>query len=99
MIPLHPDTNLRELVARAFELSRPQGMGLFHHRPGPATEEEISSCVKHAGTEAVASDYLRGRSMKLYVFRTPGGGLEVDDHWYDHPDASWNELLAPYRAA
>lgn len=96
MIRLKPDTDLRELVARAFDLSRPQGMGFLHHRAGGATKEEIDACVHGTEARIVASaDYLRGRSMKLTVFRD-GDGLYVNDRWYDHDDGAWTELLAPY---
>lgn len=97
MIHLRPDTDLSDLLRRAFDMSRPQGLGYLHHRPEPLTDAEADLCFE-GGPVAASADYIRGRSVKLTVWRRKDApGYEVHDHWFDHSDTAWAELLAPYR--
>ena len=38
-------------------------------------------------------DYVRGRSIKLRIYRTKDGREYIYDRWYDHSDEQLRELL------
>lgn len=100
MFILRADTDLRALVSRAFDMSNPQGMGYLHHKPGPITEEEINSVLQDSnkpGELAVRADYIRGRSVKLTVWKDEDGKyLIYGPDWLDHSPEDLNELVRPY---
>lgn len=86
--------NLRTLVAKAYELSTPQGLGFLHFTPKPLSEGEIDAIIAQGDARyAVDMDYVNGRSIKLHV-RREGGKLTMPDSWYDHSDSQLDELCA-----
>jgi hypothetical protein len=85
--------DLRLLIAKAYELSVPQGLGFLHATPGPldeATIDEILERSKGDPIGPVGMDYVNGRSIKLRV-RERGGKLWIPARWYDHSE---NQLKA-----
>ena len=50
--------NMIELVKKAYDLSRPQGMGMMHFTPDPLTDEEAKSLIQENGE--VSLDYVGG---------------------------------------
>ena len=83
--------NMVELVKKAYELSRPQGMGMLHYQPDPLTDEEAKALISEDGT--VSLDYVKGRSCKFNIFNRDGK-FEIRDSWYDHTDQHLVDLLA-----
>lgn len=79
-----------------YDLSKPQGLGLWHARPGDLPQEDAQQCVdiwKDDTAIALSLDYLVGRACKMTVFRQ-GGKLWINDCWYDHTDEQLRELLS-----
>lgn len=88
-------TDLRKFVAKAYELSQPQGLGFFHYQEGPLSDGMIDKILAHDGKFlAVGMDYVLGRSVKVAVYRK-GDRLVINGpHWFDHTDESLKELLS-----
>ncbi len=84
--------NLAKLAAAAYDLSRPQGLGMLHFVPGSLTDEKAASLVKSTGRIALSLDYVKGRAVKLTVFRADDGTLTVSDRWFDHSSSQDAEL-------
>jgi len=84
--------DLVKLVKTAYDLSKPQGMGFVHYKPGPLPDSEARDLVKVEGEVAVSLDYLHGRACKMNVWRKEGK-LFIEDKWFDHKDAQLKELL------
>ncbi len=78
------------LIQKAYELSRPQGMGMLHFNPAPLTDKEAEAFVRPDGT--VHLDYVKGRACKFHV-RKEGEKFVIDSPWYDHTDEQLAELL------
>jgi len=83
--------NMVELVKKAYDLSRPQGMGMLHFTPDPLSDEEAQDFIQSNGE--VHLDYVRGRACKFNVFNKDGK-FEIRDSWYDHTDKQLVELMA-----
>lgn len=81
-----------ELVKKAYELSRPQGMGMLHFDPTPLTDEEAKILIEEGEDGEVHLDYVRGRACKFNVFNKDGE-LSIRDSWYDHTDQHLVDLL------
>lgn len=84
------DLDMRKLVAAAFDHSRPQGLGMLHHIPGPITDAEIDAGIRDTG--GARYDYTRGRSMKLTIFHDEGRRYWRKG-WYDHSDSAQEAVL------
>lgn len=89
--------SIADIVGAAYNLSRPQGMGQLHYRPGPLSAEEIEHII---GTQLrqgnpisrLSMDYIKGRAVKMTVFIT-GGKKYIRFPWYDHSKGQLEELL------
>ena len=89
------DLDLRELVRGAYDLSRPQGMGIIHYQPGRLSDEEADEIIALFADDhfiAVSMDYVRGRACKFHVMRE-GDRLTIRDDWYDHTASDLHTLL------
>jgi hypothetical protein len=80
-----------ELVKKAYELSRPQGMGMMHFDPTPLTDDEAKSLMNDDGSCRL--DYVRGRACKFDV-SVNGDKTSIRSPWYDHTDQNLVDLLA-----
>ena len=99
------DADMRELIRAAYDQSSPQGLGHLHFTPGPLDEEALEAIhggLSHPGMTPIEMDYVRGRSIKLAVFRgeflrndygAEDGRLYVAARWYDHTDEQMQALL------
>lgn len=89
-----PDNRLNAAIRAAYSLSRPQGMGMFHFRPGPMRPddaEEIIEAQKMRGR--ISLDYVSGRAVKLTILRDDEGWFLRDEgRWFDHPPADFTVL-------
>lgn len=93
-IELPKDVDLVALVKKAYELSRPQGMGMLHFQPGPLPDHVAPQLVgKETSPFPVNLDYVMGRAVKFTVTRHLGR-LFVAPRWFDHTEADYRELLA-----
>lgn len=87
--------DLVDLVKAAYDLSVPQGMGVIHFTPEALTDEEASVLLsRESGSRSVALslDYVKGRAVKLTVWRD-GETLTTRDEWFDHSPEQFRELL------
>lgn len=87
---------LRRIVQAAYNLSRPQGMGFLAPHREPLTDEEADELIEllttKRGTTLLRLDYVKGRSVKLSVYRHVPGVASQDGlpeqylefPWYDH---------------
>lgn len=83
------------LVAVAYELSVPQGMGFMHFNPGPLDADTVSAIVAQTTSFGcrLSMDYVRGRAVKLSVLVAADGRLYIGaDRWYDHSPEQLAEL-------
>lgn len=94
-----PTTLVAAVVAHAYNLSRPQGLGFMHYTPEPMTLEEAQQVVDAGGTSfghtkvGVSLDYVNGRAVKLHIREdVEGYFLEDDGTWFDHGPTLWAEL-------
>ena len=84
------NVNMVEFVKKAYELSRPQGMGMMHFKPGPLSDAAAQELIQEDGTASM--DYVLGRACKMHVHNRDGR-LMINDSWFDHSDAQFDELL------
>ena len=85
--------DLVKLAKKAYDLSRPQGLGFLNFTPKPLTDEEAGKLVrKDDPLNPLDMDYVHGRSIKLTVSKK-GDKLFLKDNWYDHTDYQYRELL------
>lgn len=96
----------RELIQAVYDLSQPQGLGLFAAAatgPGPLTDAEIDEIMSHPSMATLWSmDYVNGRSCKFHLRRVTetttyefpeGVELYTRGDWYDHGESDLHELL------
>ena len=97
----------RELAAKAYEVSKPQGMGILHFTPGPldtGTLNEISTdewSSVWGKNMFLKLDYVKGRALKVDVVRTEHDKTNLPEEcklwmhadWYDHSPSQTLELL------
>lgn len=86
--------DLIKLAQEAYALSRPQGLGFLHYEKGGLSEEEAQELVDYQALSthtALSLDYVKGRAVKLHVFKR-NGKLSIRDDWYDHSPAQDAEL-------
>ena len=90
------EVNLVELVKAAYDLSRPQGLGILHFEEGFLTDEQAQELIDQtqSSSHAFALDYVKGRSVKLRARRDPENGkIFINKSWYDHSPDQMQELL------
>lgn len=92
-VPIAPD-KLVPFIQTAYQLSRPQGMGMLHFNPAPMTDAEAQSIIDAADGGPIYMDYVRGRAVKLNI-RINGESHFVEDRgtWFDHSSSAWRALL------
>jgi len=85
---------LKSLIAAAYGLSVPQGLGILHFKPGSLSDEEVDEILR-MGTPRipVSMDYVKGRACKFTVFANDGKHY-INNRWYDHSDVVLGVLLA-----
>lgn len=92
--------NLPKVIAKAFDLSKPQGTGFLHFKPGDIPEGVLNDILSSADKaeipyrKSIHLDYVEGRAIKLGIYYDEGSQqwqLE-GDRWYDHSSAAWEEL-------
>lgn len=90
-----PKSHVRAVIAKAYELSRPQGMGFYHFTPGPLPEDQIDQ-IAGDSSQSVNLDYVNGRAVKLYLkYDRVTQDFQFDrDNWYDHFPAEFEALCA-----
>jgi hypothetical protein len=88
--------DLVSLAQKVYELSLPQGLGLFHFTPKPLSEVEeiVDACINDKRC-ALFMDYVHGRACKFTVFRKDGK-LIINNSWYDHTDSQFNKLIETF---
>lgn len=90
-----PESRLEAVVRKAYELSRPQGLGMLHWSAGPLSDEDLKLIVDQPG-KTVHMDYVNGRAVKLYIRYNAEAGefYWVDSgEWFDHLPAERESLL------
>jgi hypothetical protein len=88
-------TDLRKFIAKAYELSQPQGMGFLHFKEGPLDDESIDKILNVKNEFCVCGmDYVHGRSIKMAVYSKGDRLLIGGPGWYDHSDYQLEELLS-----
>ena len=95
--------NLPKVIAKAYELSQPQGMGFLHAKPGEIPDDVLQQILVRSDAgdnqyrKAIRLDYVQGRAIKLGIhFDADAGSYYLEDTghgWYDHSDEQWVELL------
>lgn len=84
-----------KFLQKAYELSKPQGMGFLHFEPGELPDAEAAQWVKRCSdARGVSYDYVNGRSLKLHIEIDENGESSMHDSWYDHTDRQLKELMA-----
>jgi hypothetical protein len=92
-IALPSDTDLRALVKKAYDLSRPQGLGFLHYREGDLDDALVDEILSRDRDRcAFSTDYVQGRAVKFSVYRDDDG-LYVGARWFDHNHWSYTALL------
>lgn len=92
-IPLSED-QVREIIRRAYRLSRPQGMGYLHFKEGEIPENVIDEIASRATAFGIAMDYVMGRSVKLGIDREGDQFYYSDNgYWFDHSAEDLRQLL------
>lgn len=93
--------DLRQLVRKAYDLSVPLGNGRLHYRLGGLSDEEVDDILESFGPHGdIHLDYLKGRAMKLSVYRTRewdadacGVTMFMPRDWFDHTERDIERLL------
>ena len=86
--------DLRKLVANAYSMSKPVGMGFLQYKEGELSEEEITALIdENDRYDVINMDYVYGRQCKFHVFKKDGL-LYTAPNWYDHTRGQLQELLA-----
>jgi len=90
--------DIKELIKKAYELSKPQGLGFLHYTPGELTEEEVNDILAKSVSNSrynkgLHLDYVKGRSLKFHMFQEEDDRVYIYSPWYDHSDAQLKELL------
>ena len=85
--------DLVALVKKAYELSKPQGMGHLQFREGPLTDEQAKFLIRETTRYPIDLDYVAGRAVKLTARYNDEGKLMIPASWYDHTDDELSQLL------
>jgi hypothetical protein len=93
-INLGKNISLVKVLQAAYDLSIPAGMGVFHFKPGPLSDNEASEIIAMSMTDGgINFDYIKGRGLKLFIRKETDGSFSIGDAWYDHTDAQLKNLL------
>lgn len=87
--------NIKEAIAKAYNLSQPQGMGYLHFQPGVMPEDAAKVMAEEAEKKGeIYFDYLAGRAMKIGFKRYEDGWQcnIADGHWFDHSASAVEEF-------
>lgn len=88
--------DLIKFAQKAYELSKPQGLGFLHFQSGGLSHTDAGGCLGKPGDRcALDMDYVFGRACKMIVFRE-GDKLQIRDAWYDHTDSQLAALLKEF---
>lgn len=87
-----PVKAIPELVKKAYELSKPIGMGFMHFREGGLSDEEVKNLIDWDDKTPVRMDYVLGRCCKFNIYKK-GDKFEMRDTWYDHSDSDQDQML------
>lgn len=95
--------SLPKVIAKAYELSQPQGMGFLHAMGGEIPSDVLheilvrTDSTDHPFRKAVSMDYVQGRAIKLRIHFDPDSGTyyleDTGNGWYDHSPGQWRVLL------
>jgi hypothetical protein len=85
------DIDLCLLVKKAYDFSKPQGLGFLHYDPTGLTDAEARALIgeeTHNRYSIVNLDYVKGRACKFIVFTRPEhpGRRFIKASWYDHTE-------------
>lgn len=80
------ESKVPAVIRAAYSLSQPQGLGFLHFESGELPDEDVNEILACGwGSLVCDMDYVRGRAVKLGVFRRPDGKCQIHaDRWYDH---------------
>lgn len=93
---------LEDVIREAYDLSKPQGLGYFHAKEGPLSDEEIAVIISReshvgAGPIVAGMDYVLGRAVKMCIRKEPDTDhLYIYSNWYDHSRYSLELLLEKF---
>lgn len=94
------EDSLDPLVRNAYALSSPQGLGFLHAEKGEIDDETVRDILEcnEGPFNRVSMDYVKGRAIKLNVFRDKVRDtlyMEADRErpWYDHSRAAFVDLM------
>lgn len=93
--------DMAKFIKKAYDLSKPLGMGYFQYTPEPLTDEEAQSLINKKDPKIKCSlDYVKGRACKMTVHKEVEGSLLnkkerlfIRAPWFDHTDSQLKELL------
>lgn len=88
-----PVDKINDFVKKAFEISRPQGMGILHFSPNDTLSDEMIQSNLTNNEVALSFDYLAGRAMKFRLFKEKGL-YYFCERWFDHTEEDVLELLS-----
>lgn len=96
-----PQEKLGEVLAAAFDLSRPQGLGFLHYKPGSADAEMFRDDIKRAIAadtskpffKSIHLDYVQGCACKFSIRYDADGWFVEGPRWYDHSPEALLELV------
>ena len=88
------ESDVKPLVQKAFELSKPQGLGFLHFNSDDTLSEDDLNQIICPKTQEVHMDYVKGRAVKFSINRDNKGLYINDKRWYDHSDNALMELLS-----
>jgi hypothetical protein len=92
--------SLPAVIAKAYELSQPQGLGFLHAQPGGIPTDKLAEILARSDgasitfLKGVGLDYVQGRAVKLHIHYDEAEGHYVEDNgrWFDHSESQWQEL-------
>lgn len=93
-----PQDKILAFIRKAYAMSKPQGMGFLHFEEGELSDADLLNIMEHAQCGSIHLDYVKGRSVKLFLQRDKGSkdysfGYFQPDPWYDHSMEQFEELL------
>lgn len=98
------DDRLGLVIATAYALSQPQGMGFLHAKDGPMPQADIDALIQRSRAaiadnpegsyrHTIHMDYVYGRAVKFSIERDADGYYVEDrERWFDHGAYEWSEL-------
>lgn len=97
-----PEDKLVALIEKAYELSRPQGLGFLHYQEGSMPPGEAQKFIDYSnsnrnvtGRKDIYLDYVSGRAVKLSIWHDKDQNvyfMEDIGTWFDHTASQWEQL-------